>query len=192
MNKSGITPTQLVVRIVIIIIVLVLLLLVSFSMIKLVPKVFTSISDLKNLIHTNATSTATSTTNTNTNTTNGERASTTNSTQNTQKSSTTIVSTTQTKNSSQPNLIINFTKSNITNSSGTIIFTVKNTGSEKSGPWKFSAVVPRSSGTQNYTSPLQTNIPAGKTSTLTLNFDNAKKGAATITINGTTFTTQVN
>ena len=157
-------------------------------MIKLIPKVFTSISDLKNLIHTNATST--------TGTTNGYQTSTTSSTTTyaTQNNSTysTTASSTQTTNNSKSNLIVNFTKSNITNSLGTITFTVTNISSEKSGVWKFSAIVPRSSGSQVYNSPLQINIPAGKVSTLTLNFDNAQKGTASITINGTTFTTQVN
>jgi len=173
MNKSGITPTQLVVRIVIIIIVLIVLLLVSFSMIKLIPKVFTSISDLKNLIHTNATSTVATST----------QQSKPVPTQNTSSSTTT---------SASVSLTPTFTTSHITNSRGTITFKVTNTGTKNSGIWKFSATLPRSSGTQNYSSPLQTNIPPGKTSIFTLTFDNAKKGTATITINGTTFTTQVN
>lgn len=182
MNKSGITPTQLVVRIVIIIIVLIVLLLVSFSMIKLIPKVFTSISDLKNLIHTNATSTVATSTHSNPATT---------TTQQSQPAPTQNVSSSTTKSISV-NLVTTFTTSHITNNRGTITFRVTNAGTKNSGIWKFSAVLPRSSGTQNYNSPNQTNIPPGKTSTFTLTFDNAKKGTATITINGTTFTTQVN
>lgn len=47
MNKNEITPVQIAIRIVIIIILIVVLILVSFAMVRLVPKVFSSLSSLR-------------------------------------------------------------------------------------------------------------------------------------------------
>ena len=173
MNKTGLTPTQLIIRIVIIIIVVAILLLVSFSMIKLVPKVFTSITDIRNLITRTATSTP-STTST--------------STYQVQSTSSSTPVTQTTQNS---NLKVDFTHSQINNGKGLLTFNVTNTTKTNSGPWKFSATLPRS-GNTSYNSPYQTNIPPGKTSVMNLNFDNAQKGTIAVTINGQNFTSQIN
>jgi hypothetical protein len=50
MNKNEVTPVQIAIRIVIIIIVVVVLLLLSFAMVRLIPQVFSSLSNLKEYV----------------------------------------------------------------------------------------------------------------------------------------------
>lgn len=68
------------------------------------------------------------------------------------------------------------------NDRGTIVFYVTNRGGTASGSWRFTAALPRDGGTQIYESSFQPSIPARGTSILTLSFDNAASGIASIAI----------
>lgn len=70
-----------------------------------------------------------------------------------------------------------FTIRTIDNSDRAMVrFDVSNFGGRPTGAWRFRAILPRDQGTTIYESPYQSSIPAGKTSTMILTFDNAVDG----------------
>lgn len=82
---------------------------------------------------------------------------------------------------SPADLFVVFTKADIdSDDEGTVVFQVTNFGQTASGSWRFRAVLPQGGDDVVYNSPYQSSIPAGKTSILTLRFENADSGTVEV------------
>ncbi len=75
-----------------------------------------------------------------------------------------------------------FTRSEIkSNNDGIVEFQVINYGQLASGKWRFRATIPQNGDDVVYNSPYQSSIPGGKTSIMTLRFENADTGTVEVT-----------